>query len=179
MRAIPRAAVLAILALALAAAPAAAEPRPDPGFGPIAFPGFKFGFVVVQGGGTHQLDAAGKLATASGAGTVTNFPYLGDGTYEYDVTQPPPDICSSCGLLGSFTVTSPLGSVEFPFIGCALTVNGGYCQLNANWGGGEFGPPVGTGAAAGVKGFATMHLKWSSIRGGHLESGFIVPVLTK
>jgi hypothetical protein len=39
---------------------------------------------------------------------------------------------------------------------------------------------VGTGEAAGVDGWGTVNLSWIPLRGGgHLESGFIVPVLTK
>jgi hypothetical protein len=169
---------VAVVAIVLAVAPAAAEPRHDPGFGPIAFPGVKFGPVLVQGGGTHEVDSAGKVLEASGTGTVTNFPYLGNGTYTYHVTLPPPELCASCHLLGSFTVTSPLGAINFGFIGCAFTLHGGHCQLNPQVEGG-LGPPVGIGAAAGVMGFANMQLKWTTVRGGHIESGFIVPALTK
>jgi hypothetical protein len=169
---------IAAVTILLAGAPAAAEPNPGQSNGPIAFPGFKFGPVLVQGSGTQDVDQAGKIVEASGTGTVTNFPYLGDSTYTYDVVLPPPELCPTCLLLGSFTVTSPQGSVKFPFIGCSLTLHGGECRLNPQLLG-SLGPPEGTGAAAGVEGFATAHLKWIPIRGGHIEGGFIVPALTK
>jgi hypothetical protein len=171
---------IAVVGVLLAAAPVAAAPNPGQGHGPIAFPGFKFGPVILQGSGTQDVDEAGRVVNASGSGTVTNFPYLCDSAYSYDVAVPPPESCSAAQcktfLLGTFTVTSLQGGLQFQFIACHLTLHGGDCQLNP---GGFAGEVVGTGAAAGVDGWGTAHLSWIPLRGGHSESGFIIPALTK
>jgi hypothetical protein len=101
---------IAVAGVLLVAAPAAAGPNPGQGNGPIPFPGFKFGPVLLERSGTQDVDEAGSVVKAFGTGTVTNFPYLGDSGHTYDVTVPPPEGCSDprCKtfLLGTFTVIS-------------------------------------------------------------------------
>jgi hypothetical protein len=72
-----------------------------------------------------------------------------------------------------------VGGLQFTFTACHLTLHGGDRELNANRVFGSINV-VGTGEAAGVDGWGTVNLSWIPLRGGgHLESGFIVPVLTK
>jgi hypothetical protein len=139
--------------------------------GPFQFAGFKFGPVLLQGSGTQDVDQAGKVVKASSAGTVTNFPYLGDGAYTYQAESGCFEaFCTVPGeVFGNFHVTSGLGSVSW-LIDCRFTLHGGECGWQAS---------SGTGAGAGIEGFAHGHISWIQVRGGHFETGFIAAVLSK